>query len=106
MAGILTVPDILLDKAKGGAKVTSNILENVHCPDDGYRALAVAVVWKARNDFRTGGSRALKKEAREWLLFGTCEEWLAFMNLTVDSNQIKEWIFRETEDDEEEFRII
>lgn len=81
--------------------MTSNILENVSCPDDGYRALAAAVVWRARQDFRMGGSRALKKEAREWLLSGRCEEWLAFMNLTVDSSQIEKWIFRKTEDDED-----
>ena len=76
-----------------------NILENVSCPDDGYRALAVAVVWKARRDFKAG-SRAIKKEARQWLLSGKCEEWLAFMNLTVDSSQIEKWIFRESEDED------
>lgn len=81
--------------------MTSNILENVSCPDDGYRALAAAVVWRARQDFRTGGSRKLKRRARKWLLSVRCEEWLAFMNLTIDSSQIEKWIFRESEDDEE-----
>ena len=79
----------------------SNILVNVSCPADGYRALAVAVVWKAYHDFRTGGSRKLKKRAREWLLSGRCEEWLAFMNLTIDSGQIEKWLFRETVEDKE-----
>lgn len=84
-----------------GIEMRENIIENVSCPDDGYRALAVAVVWKARFDFRTGESRKLRRRAREWLLSGRCEEWLTFMNLTVDSNQIEEWIFREAEDDDE-----
>jgi hypothetical protein len=79
----------------------SNIIENVSCPDDGYRALAAAVVWRARQDFRPPGSRRLKKEAREWLLSDRCADWLGFMNLTVDSSQIEKWIFRETEDGEE-----
>jgi hypothetical protein len=86
--------------ARDRSKVSINIIQNVSCPDDGYRALAASVVLQARRDFRTG-SRATKKETREWLLSDKCVNWLGFMNLTIDSSQIEKWIFRETIEYEE-----
>ena len=76
--------------------MTNNVIDNVRTQDDGYRAVAAAVVLKALSDARSRGGR-WKSDALFWLSSDRCMDWLTMLDLNVDRCQIERLISSDLE---------